>query len=405
MSGPALDLRGPAHEVPPVSRAGTLAGVRLAIVTDTYQPQVNGVTRTLARLADEATARGGDVEVHTASDPGASPMPDVLRYPSTPFWAYPQMRLAAPPFGGLARRLARFGPSLVHIATPFGLGLAGRRAADRLGVPWVSSYHTHFTAYAEHYHLGALASVGWRYLRWFHNGGRRTYCPSRAVADEITAHGFRRVDVWGRGVDAEMFSPAFRSLELRRSLGIRDHELVVAYVGRLAREKGIDDLLGAGHRLCAGPSTPAVRLLVVGEGPYMSACMTRADGSAVFTGRQAGMALSRLYASADLFVMPSITETFGNVTLEAMASGVPVIAADCAVTRELLPAAAGVCYAAGDVEGLAEAILRLARDPAARRAMGLAGRAAALARSWTAIFGALFADYRRVLAGRPPGGA
>lgn len=373
-------------------------GLRLALVSDTWAPQVNGVTRTLERLAETVQERGGAVEVFTTSDPAAGPEDGVHRTDSLPFWLYPQLRMAPPRPRPLARALRAWGATLVHVATPFGMGLAGRTAARAVRVPLVTSYHTHFGAYLPHYALGDASPMLERYLRWFHNGGRRTFCPTEAVARELAARGFAHTAVWGRGVDADRFAPTWRTPAIRQLHGARPHELLVAYVGRVAREKGIDELLDAMQLLHALPDAPPCRLLVVGDGPHLAACRARAIPGVTFTGRQSGEMLSRLYASADLFVFPSTTDTFGNVTLEAMASGLPVIAADCAVTRELLPPGAGSFYPAGDPRALAAHVARWGRDPALRAAAGRKGRQVARARSWSRVFDGLLAEYAAVVA-------
>ena len=406
--------RGEEGLAPPVSRSGAwpspsevtrgstpveasagvrLDGVRLALVTDTFLPQVNGVTRTLDRLVRTVGARGGAVEVFTSDDPAATPSAHVQRFPSVAFWGYPELRLAAPGSRRLGEAMRRWGATLVHAATPFGMGLAARRAAQRGGIPLVTSYHTHFTAYAHFYQLGLLSRPGWRFLRWFHNSGARTFCPTATVAAELERHGFERTAVWGRGVDTEIFSPEWRTPRLRSAFGLREHDLVVLYVGRVAREKGIDDAIDAMRLLQALPDAPPCRLLVVGDGPHLAACRARAGETVTFAGHRSGEELSRLYATADVFVFPSTTDTFGNVTLEAMASGLPVVAADSAVTRELMVPGAGSFYTPGDASGLAAHIARWGRDPAMRRAAGRRGREGARARSWDCVFDALFADY------------
>jgi glycosyltransferase involved in cell wall biosynthesis len=329
----------------PARDVADLSDVRLALFSDTWAPQLNGVTRTLARLVAAVRERGGAAQVVTAVDPrGAPPIDacgeacgdDVVRWPSVAFWGYPELRLAAPQLRPATRLLRAYRPTLVHLATPFGVGLAGRLAARRLAVPLVSSYHTSFSAYAGFYGLGALADPGWRFLRWFHAGGRRTYAPTAAVADELRAHGFGDVAVWGRGVDAERFSPLLRRGALRASWGVRTQDVVALYVGRLAREKGValalDAMRLAGEALeraaDGDAAAPRLRAVVVGEGPYDAECRARAPEGTVFTGRLEGRALGEAYASADLFVFPSQTDTFGNVLLEAMAAGVAVVAVD-----------------------------------------------------------------------------
>lgn len=367
-------------------------GLRLAIFTDTFAPQVNGVARTLERLVGAVEARGGAVRVETVGDPAAAPDPGVRRWPSAPFWAYPQLRLAAPLRSAVTQGLARWRPTLIHAATPFGVGLAGRAAARALGVPLVTSYHTSFTEYLRHYGLGALDAVAWPYLRWFHNSGRRTFAPSRLVADELRMQGFDGVRVWGRGVDPARFHPRFRSPAMRRAMGAQEDELVVAYVGRLAPEKGVHlalEAMRALHRTHGG----AMRFALAGDGPDDARCRAAAPEGTWFAGALHGEDLSRFYASADLFVFPSTTETFGNVVLEAMASGVPVIAPDRGATLELADATTAQLFRGGDAASLGAAIGALAAEPTRRAHLRAAGLCVAAARSWEAVWDGLLAEY------------
>ena len=377
---------------PPASPS--LEGFRLALFTDTYTPHLNGVTRTLDRLVAEVERRGGAVEVFTVESPG-EPRPPAVRFPSVPFWAYPEMRLSWPGRRRAMAELVRFRPTLVHAATQLGVGLAGRAAAHALRIPIVSSYHTNLTAYALHYRLGALVEPGWRFLRWFHAGTLRTYCPTRAIADELAGRGFTRLAVWGRGVDTSRFSPEHRSAAFRERHGVGAGELLVAYVGRIAAEKKLDVALDAVRQL-GPPERSRIRFALVGEGPYEAALRERAPAGTIFTGRLEGKALAAAYASADLFVFPSTTDTFGNVLVEAMASGLPVVAADVPQTREVL-AGAGELFPPGDANALAGALARLASDPAARRRLAATGMAASRHLCWHAIFDALFQDWMSVL--------
>lgn len=392
----------PATPLPtPATRSAR--GLRLAIFTDTALPQVNGVSRTLDRLARVVRERGGEVRIFTTSDPsvpdGADPAgPGAVRYPSRPFWAYPQLRLSLPPGRAAVAALREWRPTLVHAATPFGVGIAGRRAASVLGLPFVTSYHTSLSAYARFYRLGALARPGWAFLRWFHNGGARTYCPTRAIQQELDARGFHGTRVWGRGVDLERFSPRWRSDALRHQLGAGGDRLVIAYVGRLAAEKGLDVALGAMRRLHSAQPGRWV-FAIAGDGPYAARCRATAPPGTVFMGQLAGEELSTFFSSADLFVFPSVTDTFGNVLLEAMASGLPVVGADVPSTREVLAPGGGVTFPAGDEAALAARIAALADDP--ERRIGLSEMALENARSrdWERIFDDLLADYQEVLDG------
>jgi glycosyltransferase involved in cell wall biosynthesis len=381
------------------ARAEPATELRLALFTDTYPPQLNGVSRTLERLAAAIRARGGEARVYTTTDPEAqSQSPDIWRRLSIPFWAYPQLRLAAPVGGRIYPDLLAWRPTLIHAATPFGMGLTGRACALRLGVPLVTSYHTSFSEYARFYRLGMLSGLGWAFFRWFHNTGQRTYVPTGAIADELGRLGFARLAIWGRGIETQQFNPRFRSTAWRRRLGANDDTIVVAYVGRLAAEKGLDVALKSMHALS---SNPRIRFALAGDGPYADHCRREAPSNAIFTGRIIGEDLSAFYASADLFIFPSTTDTFGNVLLEAMASGLPVIAADVGPTRELLANGGGITFPGGDARGLAAQIQALADDPARRQLLARRGLDASQHCSWDRIFDALIADYRQVLT-EPP---
>lgn len=371
---------------------GSLAGMRIALATDTWAPQLNGVTRTLDRLVREATARGADVRIYTAADPAARRDPGVRRFPSIPFSGYPQLRLAWPGRRALLGEWNSWRPDLVHAATPFGIGLAARAAAHSSGIPFVTSYHTSLGAYARFYRLGWLTDPGWRFLRWFHNGGRRTWCPTRAIASELEGRGFRDTALWGRGVDTQAFHPCFRSLEFRRAHGVRDTEFLVLYVGRLAREKGIDALI-AGMRTLDASQPGRARLMLVGDGPYEAAIRAAAPARTVFTGTLSGHELSAAFASGDILAFPSLTDTFGNVLLEAMASGTPVLAADCAVAREQLGTDGGFLFDSRRATAFAQRLDALVGDPAARHIAADVARRRAEGRTWTCVFDDLFAEY------------
>jgi len=373
-----------------------LEGVRLALFSDTYPPQMNGVSRTLERLVAAARERGAAVRVFTTTEPSLQHRDaDEVRWASVPFWAYPQVRLAAPRLIAARTALAEWKPSLVHVATEFGVGLAGRSAAVALGVPLVTSYHTSFAAYADFYNLGALAAMGWKYFRWFHSAAARTFAPTDAIRKEVEAHGFRHVGVWGRGVDGDRFDPAFRSLEWRRSLGIPDDAMVVLYVGRIAKEKGLEHALSAMRELAH--DSPEIRFVFVGDGPYEAELRAAAPSSAIFTGRLSGVPLSTAYASSDVFLFPSVTDTFGNVLLEAMASGLVVVSADAGNTRELIGSDRGVIVSVDQPGVIAAALQRLSNDRSQHEAIRAAAQRWARERTWSNVWNGLFDEYQRVI--------
>lgn len=373
-----------------------MTGMRLALFSETYPPQMNGVSRTLERLVAEVRARGGEVRVFTADDPQAAHVDHVERWASIPFWAYPQLRLAAPRVRAAVQALRDWRPTLVHVATEFGVGLGGRGAARRLALPLVSSYHTNFLAYAQFYNLGVFEQVGWNYFRWFHAAARRTFVPTVAMRDDLAARGFGHLDVWGRGVDGARFDPRHRSAEWRAAHGIGEGDTCVLYVGRIAKEKGLGHALDAMRRLHGRPEAATLRFVLVGDGPYEAELRAAAPPGTVFTGRLEGQALATAYASGDVFLFPSVTDTFGNVLLEAMASGLVVVAADAGNTREIAGEGRGVIVRPDDGAAIADALVALAADPGATRRLADTARAWALERTWPRIWDGLFAAYREV---------
>lgn len=372
----------------------------IAMFTDTYAPQMNGVARTLTRWEQALRRRGHRVRIFTTTFPGTRSTTDVTRFDSVPFWGYRELRLAAPSGGRVARELQEFAPDLVHVATPFGVGLAGRAAALRLGIPLVTSYHTSLAEYAHYYGLGAASGIGMSYLRWFHNSGLRTFVPTRVIADQLRDRGFERLALWSRGVDAVRFHPGHRDAGMRARMGAGRDGFVVGYVGRVAAEKGVGVLSRAVAEVVR--QCPGTAFAVAGDGPALSECRRLTPANSWFAGRLTGRALSQFYASLDLFVFPSATDTFGNVLLEAMASGVPVVAADVPQAREVLGSAAARYFPPGDSESLARVVRELVVSPLALHEMRQAALRRARAASWHAVFEQLLADYRVTLAARRP---
>ena len=379
------------------SRAtGSAAGLRLALFTDTYPPQINGVAPTLARLVKAVETRGGAVQVVTVSDPDATSDPQVERWPSIPLWVYPQLQMAAPRRDRALDLIEKWKPNLIHSTTEFGVGLGGLFGAREKRVPFVSSYHTHFTAYLRHYNLSVLDAIGWPYLRWFHNAGRMTWAPSEIVRRELEGNGFTNTRVWSRGVDPNQFHPKFRSNELRKQLGVAEGGLLAIYVGRLAPEKGIHVAL-EGMRQVMERNGSKVSFALAGHGPDEARCRATAPPRTVFMGRLTGRALSEFYASGDIFVFPSITETFGNVVLEAMSSHLALVAPDEGATTELATTETALQFTAQNPAALADRVERLVNDAALRRRLADAAVAVATTRTWDAVFDRLVADYREAL--------
>jgi glycosyltransferase involved in cell wall biosynthesis len=292
----------------------------------------------------------------------------------------------------VARFLDGFAPELLHVHTEGPLGLAGRRYALERGIPLVTSFHTHFPQYAQHYGAGALAPLVWRWLAWFHGPAALTLTPGEATRDELERHGLTAAQVWGRGVDAHHFQPSRRDAAWRRWLAGGDETAIVLHVGRLAPEKNLEILIAA-WRLARERLGQRATFVVAGEGPLERRIVTELP----FV-RQLGFLprnrLANLYASSDLCVLPSASETCGLVALEAMASGIAVIAADAGGLRESVRhAETGVLLPPNDALAFAAEIEALVLDPERRFRLAAAAREWALERDSAREDAQLIAQY------------
>jgi glycosyltransferase involved in cell wall biosynthesis len=364
--------------------------MRVSLVTETYFPQVNGVSRTLGELVRHLTGRGDQVQL-IQPDYGESVEREhvhLVRSVNLPF--YKELYLPLPPFGAVRRSIDEFRPDLVHIATEATLGLSVLRHVLRRKIATVSSFHTNFDQYSRHYRIGWAKGTIWRYLRWFHNRTRETYVPSQATIRDLEALGFARLILWPRGVDGSLFRPDRPGRhEVRRSLGWGPDDLVISYVSRIAPEKNVAYLADALAIVAA--RRPEVRILFVGDGPTRGELERRLGSIARFAGYRIGEDLADHYAAGDIFAFSSLTETFGNVVLEAMASGMPVVAVRAGgVGDTVQPGSTGLLVEPADPpDRFAEAILSLVDPPERRRLMAEAARAYALSQSWDAIMGRL----------------
>jgi phosphatidylinositol alpha 1,6-mannosyltransferase len=377
--------------------------MRIAYFTESLYPLVDGVSRTLGRLFDSLEAFGIEFRIHSPFVPAES-VPwsrRVREVPYVRFPPYPDYRVSYPP-RGLGRELESYAPDLVHVVSPTPMAIWAQRWARRHGVPVVSSFHTHFVSYFRYYGVPRLEGFGWRMLRRFYARCERVYAPTRRIIDELGEHGIRHVELWSRGIDLRRFGPAFRDADLRAQVGADDDTPLVLMVSRLVKEKDLLDLVPM-HRILRERGN-RYSLALVGDGPLHDE-LAAALPDAFFAGHQTGDELARWYASADVFVFPSTTETFGNVVAEAQASEVPPIVVDRGGPPELIvPGETGWIARANDPADLAARVESLLRDPDRRRRMGRAAREAAAERDWEAINARLLASYRSVVArGRPHG--
>jgi glycosyltransferase involved in cell wall biosynthesis len=372
--------------------------MRVAIFSEVYWPMVSGVGLTLQRLARALEERGHGVRVYSATYPtprDAKQPPELRSSPSIPLFLYPDVQWAFPHWRAIVRDLEEFQPDVVHCATEFAMGLAGVRAAARLGVPVLASAHTDYERYAGRYGLRWAADAGWRYLRWFYQQASLVLCPSRVYEAHLRQRGVTHTGLWSRGVDGQRFHPRFRSEAWRARHGGGP---IVLYVGRIAREKNVELLLEAWARL--GGVRTGGRLVLVGKGPLMPLLRTEALEGVELLGQLEGEALATAYASADVFAFPSTTETFGNVLLEAMAAGLPSVAARTGGVLEFAEHQRNAWLTEpDDAADLARGLGRLLSDGKLRAALAQGALEAARARSWGVVFDRLMADYESVALG------
>ncbi|MDB5866124.1 MAG: gtrB [Betaproteobacteria bacterium] len=302
--------------------------MHVALVTETYPPELNGVSLTVRRAVEYLRERGHTVDVvrpRQAADRGRGGRGDDVLVPGMGLPLYPGVRFGFPAKPRLVARWQERRPNVVHVATEGPLGASALSAAAALGICVTTDYRTHFHRYSGHYGVGWLARPIQAYLRAFHNRADLTFVATAALQRELTALGYLRIAHVGRGVDTDLFNPARRSEALRQHWGVEDGGLAVVYVGRLAPEKNLGLAERAFERIrerCRG-----ARMIWVGEGPARRR-LERRHRDHVFAGVRRGADLAAHYASADLFLFPSTTETFGNVTVEALASGLAVVAFD-----------------------------------------------------------------------------
>lgn len=394
----------------PLSAAGT--ALRVAVVTETWPPEVNGVAATAARVVQGLAARGHALHVvrpHQRSDgdgaqgqgvpgEGANAVQQTL-VRSLPIPRYPELRMGLPATGLLLRQWRAQRPEVVHVVTEGPLGWSAVRAARTLGLPVVSDFRTNFHAYSRHYGAAWLCRPIMAHLQRLHNRTACTMVPTEALKQELAAQGFQRLQVVARGVDTQRFDPAHRSAALRARWGAGPHTTVALCVGRLAPEKNLGLLVDAFEAMRL--RDPDMVLVLVGDGPLRETLQAR-HPQLVLAGTQQGQALAAHYASADVFIFPSVTETFGNVVPEAMASGLAVVAYDHAAAALLVRHChSGLLARCDDRAEFLRVAAGLAGDRERMRAMGRHARQVALQQGWERIVVQVEAVYAQALSRSP----
>ena len=373
--------------------------LRIALFTGNYNYAIDGVARTMNRLVGYLEKVGIPVRVFapTSAKPLFQHSGTLVSVPSVQIPKNPyRLALGMPP--SIRRELREFAPTIVHICTPDLLGFAALRWARFHHLPVVTTYHTHFTSYLKYYHLSFLKPVVWKLTRRFYRRCDQVYVAAASMAGELKSHGVEANFIEAPfGVDTHQFHPGFRSLEWRRSLGIADHEVVVCFIGRLVWEKGLvvfADVLNKLH----GEGVK-FRTLVVGDGLARTG-LEAILPDAIYTGYMTDDALATAFASADLFFNPSASETFGCVTVEALASGLTVVAANAPGSRDIVRNGIdGVLCPTDDREAFARALRHLIEDATARNVLRQNGLQRAQSYRWDTVLHAMVRNYWSVLGG------
>ena len=359
------------EELSPFARQGQtqndVSEPHICVVTETYPPEINGVAITLSRLVNGLRALGNNVSVvhprqrNGQSVDGLDGDLDHHQVRGLPLPGYHGLQFGMPAGRLLRQAWSHHLPAAVYVATEGPLGLSAVRAARRMGIPAISGFHTNFHYYCKHYGVGWLQPVALRYLRWFHNQTERTLVSNEELRSRLQDAGFCNVGIIERGVDGRLFTPQRRSVKLRQEWGVSDKDPVLIYVGRIAAEKNLGVAIEAYRAIKR--FNDRVRFVLVGDGPLRQS-LQREHPDLIFAGMRMGEELGEYYASADVFLFSSETETFGNVTLEAMASGLAVIAYNYACAKlHITSGETGVLVRFGDANSFVDSACALMREP------------------------------------------
>lgn len=378
-----------------------LTDLRVALFSGNYNYVRDGANQALNRLVEYLLRQGANVRVYSpkVANPAFEPAGELVGLPSLPFPGRGEYRFPLGLSGDVKRDLAAFDPNIVHVASPDVSGHGAVSWARRRKLPVLASVHTRFETYPRYYNLAFLEPMAEAILRRFYHRCDALVAPSESMVGVLHEQGMGDdISLWARGVDRDIFNPARRDLAWRRGLGIDDNDVAVGFLGRLVLEKGIDVFADAISHLRRRGA--AHKVLVIGEGPAKDFFAEHVP-EAIFVGFQGGADLGRAVASMDLLLNPSVTETFGNVTLEAMACGLPVVAARATGSTSLVhDGETGRLVEPGHVTEFADVIETYIRNPELRAAHGAAGELRSREYSWDAINGAVADAYLRLLAGR-----
>lgn len=382
-----------------------VTGLRVALFSGNYNYVRDGANQALNKLVDYLLRQGAAVRVYSpkVKNPAFDPIGDLIGVPAIPLPGRKEYRAPIILTPGVKKDIHAFGANLVHVASPELLGHAALRHAHKNNLPAVASVHTRFETYPRYYGFAWAEPMVEAALRRFYRRCDAIFAPSDSMAQLLREQRMNfDVGIWSRGLDRTIFHPDARAMGWRRALGVADDEVAVGFVGRLVMEKGLDVFADTIDALCRRGTK--VRALIVGDGPAREWFEKRLPDDAVFAGFQRGPELGRATASMDVMLNPSVTETFGNVTLEAMACGVPVVAADAVGSASLVrDRVTGRLIRPGATHFFADAVEEYVRDPASRTAAGAAGRKESRAYEWDTVNQAMLDGYLRIIRQRERG--
>lgn len=371
--------------------------MRIAIFTDTFLPQVNGVTNTLKHLADYFEAESIAYILITPGQKETSHLPyNIEKFFSTPFLFYSECRLTIPNMIRMHKRLDAFNPDLLFLMTEFTIGLSGLNYGKKNNIPIISNYSTNFRSILAAYNLSIFENILLRYLKWFHNEAHYTVTPSKESEKVLKLMGIKHTGIFGRGIDFHKFSPNKRTVSFREKLGL-NHKIILLYVGRLSSEKDLWVLNDSMHELNK-KHKEQIALIITGDGPIKLELEKSMPDNVIFTGYKKGNDLSEIYASCDIFAFPSSFETFGNVVLEAYASGLPVVGVSEGGVLELVQDyVTGFLSKPRDSKSFSSNLEQLITNHVLRHQCGINGRLFAQTKSWPSIITALLNNFNHYI--------
>jgi len=370
--------------------------MKIALFSDTYSPQINGVTNTLGKLTKYYEDNNIEYKIFAPKYDNDNLDDNTERFYSLKFFLYPECRVALPNIFRVSQALSDFKPDIIHLMTEFNMGVTGLIYGKKNNIPTISNYTTNFSQYADYYNLEILKQPIWDYMRWFHNQNNITLCPSNEIQKLINKNGIKNTNIFSRGVDIQNYNSEYRNNELRKKLGI-ENKTAFLYVGRVSIEKDLD-ILCKSYNLIKYKYKEQVALIITGDGPYLEKCKEIFPPDTIFTGFKKGKDLAEIYASSDVFVCPSSTETFGNVVLEAMASGIAVIGADHGGIKEIIEHKHnGLKFKSKDVDSLFNCMNKVLENINLRNHLISNGIKFSQNRSWDKIIDDLIKIYCEIL--------